>query len=512
MNSKTNLETSGNFLTHPFAELIAEVIEAELTGSIRCSKKDTKCIFYFKRGRLKFAVSNSRSSRLFEILLVKKRISRDDLVKIPNFANDFELSAFLQANQIFTEQQARELFVEQIEAILVEVLGWTDADWTFSSLARIRDGLDFDIKVRKILVNVARCLPASSILGRFRSHSETFHLGQNIGRDIDLQRHEADLLKVFGDSALTIGDVSTKTGLREDDAIKAIYTLWLTGHLVRNDWNPAFTHFAIAKMNSVRLELKTEATLRIAPAVGEIKQTSAKKPLTLVQEIATISVEEYLERAESAETFYDLLGLSHKSDVDQIKRAYFFLAKQFHPDHYHRSGDELLRRVETAFTTLALAHETLKSSDTRENYDFKVRSELASKEKLQAGGTYDELAMQIQQGNEYFDRGFSLLMDGDAAAAETLLARAVYFAPKNARSHAYYGKALSANAKQQHKAESEMQTAIKLDGNNPAYRLILAEFFIGVNLLKRAEGELTRLLKIFPSNRQAQDLLASLQP
>ena len=56
-----------------------------------------------------------------------------------------------------------------------------------------------------------------------------------------------------------------------------------------------------------------------------------------------------------------------------------------------------------------------------------------------------------------------------------------------------------------------MQTAIKLDPNNPIYRLILAEFFIQVRLPKRAEGELNRLLKIFPSNREAQALLATLQ-
>ena len=42
-------------------------------------------------------------------------------------------------------------------------------------------------------------------------------------------------------------------------------------------------------------------------------------------------------------------------------------------------------------------------------------------------------------------------------------------------------------------------------------RLILAEFFIQVNLMKRAEGELNRLLAIFPSNREARALLDSIR-
>jgi predicted Zn-dependent protease len=56
-----------------------------------------------------------------------------------------------------------------------------------------------------------------------------------------------------------------------------------------------------------------------------------------------------------------------------------------------------------------------------------------------------------------------------------------------------------------------MQTALRLDPDNPTFRLMLAEFFIKHNLVKRAEGELTRLLAKFPSNREAQNLLQSLK-
>ena len=206
-----------------------------------------------------------------------------------------------------------------------------------------------------------------------------------------------------------------------------------------------------------------------------------------------------------------MLGVDHKAEIAEIKRAYFSLAKVYHPDHFHKDEPDLLRRVQNAFTQLAQAHETLKRPDSRENYDFKIRREIAEKEKLKAAGTYDELSVQMKQATESFERGFSLLMDGDAASAQTLLARAAHFAPKNARYHAYYGKALSADEKQRHKAESEMQTALKLDPNNPTFRIILAEFFIQYNLLKRAEGELNRLLAIFPSNREARELLDSLQ-
>lgn len=42
------------------------------------------------------------------------------------------------------------------------------------------------------------------------------------------------------------------------------------------------------------------------------------------------------------------------------------------------------------------------------------------------------------------------------------------------------------------------------------FRIILAEFFIQIGLFKRAEGELNRLLAIFPNNKEAQTLLKNL--
>jgi predicted Zn-dependent protease len=131
----------------------------------------------------------------------------------------------------------------------------------------------------------------------------------------------------------------------------------------------------------------------------------------------------------------------------------------------------------------------------------------------EAGATKEEIDWQKQneQATLNFKQGFDFLMNDNPDAAVQFLARAVYFDKNNARYHAYFGKALSADKKHRHKAEAEFQTAVKLDAENAAYRIMLAEFFIQVGLFKRAEGELNRLLAIFPSNREARTLLDSLQ-
>lgn len=512
MTPRSGLEIQGNFLTHPFAEMAAEIREAKLDGSLRCAYGEKKCIFYFKAGRLRFAVSNSRSSRIFERMFALGKMSREDIVKIPNFQNDFEFTSFLVDTGFLGKAEVERLFISQIDGIMIDVLSWPDGQWTFTPLARLRDGIEFDIRVRKLLVDAARVLPIDTVLRRFRSLNEEFKVGGTFGRDIELLPNEQKLLSMFLDEPIRARDLAPQSGIPEHDAIKSLYVLWLGGYLIRQEWNPAFSEMSIANLQSVKLELKQEAKLQVtaAPTLKKDEPKSEATAASVVGEVA-ISIDEYLDRVETAETYYDLIGVEHKAEIADIKRAYFNLAKQFHPDHFHKAGDEMLRRVQSAFTKLSQAHETLRSADSRETYDFKIRREIAEKERRQKAGTYEELSVQMRQANESFEQGFSLLMDGNSEAAETFLARAAHFAPKNAKYHAYYGKALAASAKQRHKAEGEMQTAVKLDGNNPTYRLMLAEFFIQMNLMKRAEGELNRLLAIFPSNREAKEMLAEIK-
>jgi len=513
MTPQSELEISGNLFTHPFAELLVEIDAARLDGSLRVSDKEKKCVVYFKRGRIVFAVSNARSTRLFTILLGRGKLTKEDVVQIPNFANDFEFTSYLQKKGFLTKADCERLFADQIEAIVVDIFSWVSGDWTFSSLARIRDGLSFDIDTTQLLVDFGRCMPVDKMLSRFRSLDESFSRStvSEIGRD--LRPGEAFVLSRSIAGPLSASSLVSVSAMSDSAALHSIYTLWLGGLLVRNDWQPAFSRSAVAMMRDAKLELKTEAKvseaghdrIEVKPADPE-----PEEPIKIV-EMVVVSLEEYLKRIETAATFYDILGVDSKADADELKRAYFSLAKNFHPDRYHAEGGEKLKRIQNAFTELAQAHETLKNAESREVYDYRMRKELAEREKVRESGDSTGTQVKIEQAAENFDRGFNLLMENDVDAATPFLARAVHFAPKNARYHAYYGKALSSDAKQRHKAESEIQAALKIDPNNPTFRIVLASFFLQFNLLKRAEGELTRLLAVFPSNREARELLDGLK-
>ncbi|HYP50911.1 MAG TPA: DnaJ domain-containing protein, partial [Pyrinomonadaceae bacterium] len=446
------------------------------------------------------------------------------------------------------------LFTRQVEEIVQSALAWQEGEWTFSALLRIKESINYKIEIRKILFEYARSLSPDKIVRRFRSFHETFGLNPTPeAQNLQLATQEAFLLSRFEKSFLKVQEIVTLGGLPEAMTMQTLYVLWLGGFLYRQNWNAAFSERKISAMLSARLALKSDELLVAAAAEDEaeaaaeaiaaaeerprqfqqiraeiVRQNGKKeetkapaapaapeiaKPFDPQQERRLM--EAYLKRVEEADTLYQVLGVAPQVKTSEIKTTYFALARRFHPDLFHKeAGTETHRRIQAAFTEIAHAYEVLKDESSREIYDFKNREKItasasgasAPKAKQPANSAEAQAAL----AKESFDQGYSYLMNGDYEEALPLLARAVHLAPANARYHIFYGKVLSADEKSTHKAESEMQTAIKLDPNNSVFRIMLAEFYIDVKLFRRAEGELQRLLAMFPNNKEAQDLLDSL--
>jgi curved DNA-binding protein CbpA len=515
MTPKNALEIEGTFLAHPFVELVAEIAQAQLDGSLRVSNDKKKCVVYFREGRLVFAASNARESRLFEILINSGKLKKENLAQIPNFQNDFELVAWLKSKERLSEAEHERLFKGQIEAIILDILSWQAGIWSFSSLARVREGLDFDMNTTGLFTDYGRCMNAEYVVNRFRSMDECFEATGLDASAAALSPEEAYLLSCATGQAMKLSELVNAAALPQSIILHSVYNLWLGGFLTRSHWQTALSADFVHSMRSAKLELKRQAKIATVVAEPEIIEESSQEHSTdnaVKSKEIVITLDEYLDRVESAATFYDVLGIDSKSEITEIKQAYLSLAKVFHPDKFHTESAETLRRVQHAFAELTRAHDSLKNAESRDVYDYRMRKEIADREKTESLG--DEAAKadsQAEQASLSFDRGFSLLLDGDAEAALPFLARAVHYDASVARYHAYYGKALASDESKRHKAEAEIQTAIKLDPESPTFRVLLAEFFIKFNLIKRAQGELTRLLERFPDNREAQKLLDSLQ-
>ncbi|MFN6963902.1 MAG: DnaJ domain-containing protein [Pyrinomonadaceae bacterium] len=514
MSQTSALEVNGDLVSHPIAELIVEIADAALSGSLRLSSGDRKAIVYFTEGAVALAVSNERRFRLADALVNLTASGRASVATQRRAASDVELVDRLVEAGHLSREQGDEALRSQCARIIESALAWPDGEWSFSPLARLRSDIDLDLDAAGLLVAFARRMNVDVINGRFRDPDERLTARERPAYFGELQPHEAAVMTRIAAGVVRLDDIIRHCDIPRIGVLQALYALWLGGFVRRCGWPAAFTDIKIAAIRSAGLA-KVKGPARPKPAARP-PEPDVESPVTEAaapEPAAAITLDEYLSRAEAAESLYDVLGVKRSARTTEIRSAYFALAKQFHPDRFHRVEPELRRRVENAFTEIAQAYETLRDEQARAAYDKRLAQQEKDKDLLRSAGARDDAARPAEEAraSEDFERGFALQLRGDFESALPFLARAAYYAPRNARYRAFYGKALSYDESQRHKAEHELQAAARLDPDNPAIRLMLAEFFVKVKLLKRAEGELNRLLARDPQNREARALLDSLQ-
>jgi DnaJ-domain-containing protein 1 len=518
----TYFEVTGTLQQYPALELLSEISAAGLSGSARLENGQNKVICYFNEGKLVYAASNAREHRLFDILLRSGLLTKEQITSCKDIANDHLLAAQLEEKKLFDKTALTHVFGQQLDDIVKFIIGWSSGEWTFNALARIKEEVWQKFDLAKVLIENSKNLSNAELAAKFRHSTEVFSFNEKSTADERLTSQDYFILSRL-DRPVNINDLGILTGLPEEEIAAVLYTLWIAGFVKRNNRQAAFTPEKIGELLSAEIKLKEKpkkAETAPQPAVAvpatETAEESAKD--------GEVTLEQYLDQIEKAETFYDVLKVYQDSDLALIKTNYFSFAKKFHPDKFHtESGSKIHQRVQHAFTQLSQAYDTLKDPEAREVYNFKMRRELerlqnrkALLEEMEAKGESVDMSNEaglraMEQAREEFDYGFDYLMNDDLAAAVPFLARAVSLAPKQARYHAYYGKALSYLEKNRHQAEKEIVTAIKIEPQNTDYRIMLIEFYIGCNMPKRAEGELKKLLTKDPGNQDAKNMLESLQ-
>jgi curved DNA-binding protein CbpA len=510
-----SLEVKGNLAESPFAEVLAEVTRLKLDGSFRLNHEDRKAIVYLRNGDVVFAVSNAREHRLFQIVLQQSKLEKEKLAGLP-MANDFEFAQSLTTKGLVSEAEMREIFTKQVEKIVKDLLYWQEGEWIFSILARAKDSIDYKINLKNLLFEYARNASIETIKRSFVNHEENFSSQNHQSEDLHLSSSEAFVLYRFESHPLKLDEVLLSSGLPENITLKAIYALWLGGLLSRE--NRIFSDEQVAVFRSIKLqprreEVKKEKTTTAVSATStkhhqHVDLTKAQRQMEQETEAEEKQeLEAYLNRVENASNYYQVLGVSPTSSTEEIKTAYFRLARRFHPDKYHKeAGTDLYRRVQSAFGEIARAYETLKDEKSRKSYDLKNKDKIRPEETTKAEKT-TKAEDPITMAKKSFEEGYELLMRKEYETAYPLLAKAVFLDPNNAQYHAYFGKLLSANERMRFRAEEEIRKAINIEPQNPLYRIMLAELYMDYGFYRRAEGELRRLLEIDPNNKQALEML-----
>jgi Flp pilus assembly protein TadD len=175
----------------------------------------------------------------------------------------------------------------------------------------------------------------------------------------------------------------------------------------------------------------------------------------------------------------------------------------------------LRAQVESAFARIGRAYETLSDQKRRKEYDQSLSSKqearpVSPSKTAPAPVPTSAGQPEANRAETSFKLGTEALQRDQHEAAVRLFAEAATLEPRVAKYRAYYGSALMRNPSLRRTAETELQAALKLEPNNPSFRVMLAELYQQVGLRKRAEQEAMRALAADSTNKPARELLSNL--
>jgi Flp pilus assembly protein TadD len=488
---------------NPAAELIREIAESQLTGALRLARERAKAVIYFEAGQLVLASSNLRAHRLREILR-RRGFKATQFGESSANASDKELAVSLIKSGALTAETLAAIRADQVSDILRVALLWTEGTWVFDPRVRLAERARVQIDLNRLLLECGRHLPAGFVTSRFLGTNGAYLEGANNHGDTALQPSEAFVIS-RATTTVNLSELTALSGLSEEEALRTIYALSLSGNLQRSDWPVVFgSRFPVRSAVPERAVIASPA-----PQNGVEGET---------EEVNRGDVEIFFARLAAAMDYYDVLDVSRTATFVEIKSAYHDLARRFHPDRFHKGETELRRRIDSGFARIAQAYETLSDPSLRAAYDAKEmsksrkgRRESASTAQHPNRGADPKAASETSRAEASFQRGVEAMQRNQHDEAIRYLAEAASLSPHDARYRAHYGYALIKKSNTRRIAEGELQAAVTLDPGNTSYRVMLAELYKALGLRRRAEGELERALAADPKNEAARSLLLSLK-
>jgi tetratricopeptide (TPR) repeat protein len=194
---------------------------------------------------------------------------------------------------------------------------------------------------------------------------------------------------------------------------------------------------------------------------------------------------------------YQLLGIPSNAGVEQIKKAFYRLARKFHPDR-HVSKPEWTRRLQQLMGAITEAYNVLCDERRRGLYD---RSLMAGQSRTEAEESIDECLKLawICQREENF------------AGAIVWLRKCIRLEPNVARYRVTLAANMSCIPHLRKEAIEEYQLAITLDPWNKTAYLQLGDLFEKLQLPWRAAPLYTKVLTMDPDHVVARQRLARIE-
>jgi len=419
------------------------------SGQIIFKRGSVEKILFFQNGQLIHAKTNVPEERLGDILLKLGKISEETYAQIERHLEPFQpLGESLAKKGITSQRNIEDAVTHQVREVALSLFSYFDGELSLQEKASlIRKEVPLKINVPNLIEDGIRRM-------KFHPALEEF-----LARKIPYPK-----ASVF-EHALTEEE---KTILGAVDGQRSCQKILDSLHC-----NPEFlwkTLYLLYCLNMIDFRDKEEIPL--APG----KPAEEERPDLKEQLDEILAFWEKIQKA----NYYQILGVSKEASEEEIKKAYFLLARRFHPDRYNRAlTPEVKGKIDAVFDAITKAYRTLTSKELRKEYDLRTPFPRAA-----------EARDSAKQAEVKFRQAKTLYGLGRYEDALILLEEAIQLKKNKADYFLLLAMVESKIPTFRRRAEEHFLKAAELEPWN-------AEAHVGLGILYKAEGLPARATKCF---------------
>lgn len=467
------MSLTGNLKDYSFPRLLIDLSRKRATGSIVITTpKFTKKV-YLNNGSAIFASSTLEDERLGEMLIKAGKISIEQYEKSVHLlksTGDRQGAILVELGYI----TPKDLFwgvKYQVKEIIYSLFLLEEGTYEFRDEALPADevitlkismeNLVYEgIKRTDNLTRIRREMPDTNAVFK-RNEDPT-----NAFRGINLNEQDKTVLSLV-DGWRTIKQIIEESRQNSFDVMKTLHILLLTGFIIGKE----------------TMEHAGETI-----SVDEILESISEDENKLIKRVEDLYKQ--LDRIGQAE----ILQIDENADSETVKRKYYRLAKEFHPDRiYNSRNKDLQNKLVVVFDAITKAYNSLKDESKRREYFESLSKPVKHKE--------DTKSALIE---EQFGRGIEEFKKGDYWGASEIFRWITKEDPKIPKAWSYLSLSLSKMPQKLKDAEEALLEAIKLEPFNSDHYANLGLIYTKAGLNKRAQSQFERALRLDPENAKAQ--------
>ncbi len=414
----------------------------QATGLLHLHRGAAKKIVYIENGYPIFTRSNVLNECLGRMLVQEGEITQvdcDQSVERSRESGRLQGTVLIEMG-LLTPQQLQEVLIRQVTQKLLSTFAWRDGSHYFVS------GTNFKKNVNRI-----KLTPAALILRgieRFWTAKQASDFLYPFREDY-LKQATAPLYR-FQDISLSKRSQAIFKGCRGSKTLAQI----IKEHpLARREVEKTLAALLISEM-LVRQSTPEEVAVEDLPQEDASGFVDAKLRRKILDDYRRIMDADY----------FEALQISRESDPSSARKAYYRLAKEYHPDRFLGSGlsAEMRTKINAMFNYITQAYTVLSDAEARADYV----------EELEGGAKKSIDISQVIEAENAYQEGRALLKVRRFKEASKVLRRALELSPEEPEYMTYSAWAQFKSSPESDEAQNRsLEVLLAAREQNPSFDL-----------------------------------------